>query len=469
MYKEQVYVTTSVALLLDGLVIIIGGYGAFYIRYVVGGSSLVMEGSLFISIVLFLMLINCYVFGQLGFYASDFNPPPWCALRKIVFAVAVDFSLLTLGLFFLKSESISRIFLGSYAILVFIGLVFIRALLFFFFRRRSDAYGLRRVLLIGSADRVQALYDAFQRQKSWGHSLVGSLSVGSICEIQGVPYLGVADDLAAITTEKDIDEVVFTVAGGVPFDFPRYLDICKSMGLTCSIVPAMFTPQDGKWGVKVSSIDDIPVLSLYGLSIDAQGLFYKRLLDLIGGAVGFIIFALLYIPIAIAIRAESSGPILFSQVRVGQNNRKFRLYKFRSMYCDAEERKKELMAQNEMNGHMFKMQNDPRVTRVGAFLRKTSLDEFPQFINVVRGEMSLVGTRPPTPDEVAHYTESERRRISMKPGVTGLWQVSGRNQINEFSDVVRLDLDYIDEWRFMRDLKILFKTVWVIFRREGAS
>lgn len=468
MYKEQVYLTTNVAVVLDGLVVILGGYGAFYTRWLLGNSTWSMSGGLFIAIVLSLMIINCCVLGRLGLYASNFNPPFTVALKKVGLAVAIDFALLTLGLFFVK-EDLSRIFLGSYAAFVFIGMMFIRFLFYNFFKRINDSYGVRKVLLVGSPDRVELLFDAFQRQKSWGHTLVGFLSFGSCSVIDGLPCLGEASELASITKEKGIDEVVFTVPAGHPFDFPAYLGICKEMGLTCRIVPAMFTPNDERWGIKVDNIDKIPVLSIYGTSINATGLFYKRILDLVGGIVGFLTFALMYIPIAIAIKLDSPGPVMFSQIRVGQNNRKFKLYKFRSMYIDAEERKKELMAMNEMEGHMFKMKNDPRITRVGAFLRKTSLDEFPQFINVVRGEMSLVGTRPPTPEEVQQYTKAERRRISMKPGITGLWQVSGRNKINDFSDVVRLDLDYIDEWRFMRDIKILFKTFVVILKKDGAA
>jgi len=139
------------------------------------------------------------------------------------------------------------------------------------------------------------------------------------------------------------------------------------------------------------------------------------------------------------------------------------------MYVDAEERKLTLLEKSEMSGPMFKMEDDPRITRIGKFLRKTSLDEFPQFINVLKGEMSLVGTRPPTPDEVQHYEDWHRRRISIKPGMTGLWQISGRNKITEFSEVVKLDLQYIDRWRFWNDLVILWKTVWVVLARKGAK
>lgn len=469
MYKEQVYLTTNVALVLDGLVVILAGYGAYYLRWYAGQGNWGMDGGLFISIVLSLMFINCFVMGQLGFYTSHFNPPIHIALGKTAVAVAIDFALLALGAFFIKEEGLSRLFIGSYAALVFAGTMLVRSLFCFFFRREADAYSLRRILVVGSADRVEAVSQAFMRQKSWGHTLVGWLALGQPRELNGVALLGDASLFTQIAVEKDIDEVVFAVPPNELFDFPEHLDVCKKMGLTCRIVPAMFTPGESRWGVKVDSIDDIPALSIYGTTISATGLFYKRVLDIVGGTVGFAIFCLMYFPIALAIKLESPGPVLFSQIRVGHNNRKFKLYKFRSMFIDAEERKKELMAQNEMDGHMFKMKDDPRVTRVGKFLRKTSLDEFPQFINVMRGEMSLVGTRPPTVDEVKQYRKRERRRVSMKPGITGLWQVSGRNKISNFSDVVKLDLDYIDGWRFMRDVKILFKTVLVILRKDGAS
>ncbi len=183
---------------------------------------------------------------------------------------------------------------------------------------------------------------------------------------------------------------------------------------------------------------------------------------------GFFIFSLLYQFVSLAIKLDSPGPVFFKQKRVGRNGRIFNIYKFRTMYKDAEERKQELAVENEMNGFMFKMQNDPRITRVGRFLRKTSLDEFPQFINVIKGEMSLVGTRPPTLEEVRHYEPWHRRRISMKPGITGLWQVSGRNRINDFNQVVSLDLQYIDHWRFLNDLKIIMLTLWVVLKRKGA-
>ena len=169
------------------------------------------------------------------------------------------------------------------------------------------------------------------------------------------------------------------------------------------------------------------------------------------------------------IKLESPGPLFFSQKRVGRNGRIFKIYKFRSMYADAEERKKELMEQNEMDGLMFKMTDDPRITKIGKFIRKTSLDELPQFWNVLKGDMSLVGTRPPTVDEFEKYESHHKRRLSMKPGITGKWQVSGRSDIQDFEEVVKLDCEYIDEWSPFLDIQILFKTVGVVLTHKGAE
>jgi lipopolysaccharide/colanic/teichoic acid biosynthesis glycosyltransferase len=192
------------------------------------------------------------------------------------------------------------------------------------------------------------------------------------------------------------------------------------------------------------------------------------MLDIAGSLVGTAVLAIMYPFIALAIKLDSPGPVLFRQDRVGLNGRIFKVYKFRSMYMDAEQRKAELMKANEMQGPMFKMKNDPRVTLVGEFLRKTSLDEFPQFLNVLKGEMSLVGTRPPTVEEVKQYKLEQYKRISAKCGITGLWQVSGRNKIDDFAEVVRLDCHYVENWCFSTDIQILLKTVWVVLARRGA-
>jgi exopolysaccharide biosynthesis polyprenyl glycosylphosphotransferase len=202
---------------------------------------------------------------------------------------------------------------------------------------------------------------------------------------------------------------------------------------------------------------------------DYRMVILKRLFDIIGALVGLVLTVLVGIVLAPFLLLESPGPLIFSQQRVGVNGRIFRFYKFRSMYVDAEARKAELMEQNEMKGLMFKMENDPRVTKVGAFIRKTSLDELPQFWNVLKGDMSLVGTRPPTVDEYQKYSYYQKRRISFRPGITGLWQISGRSDITDFDEVVKLDLEYIDNWSLLLDLKIILKTILVVFRGSGAK
>ncbi|MCI7189313.1 MAG: sugar transferase [Lachnospiraceae bacterium] len=221
-----------------------------------------------------------------------------------------------------------------------------------------------------------------------------------------------------------------------------------------------------------SKIDDFgsySVITYTRFQSSYKRLLIKRVMDIAGGLVGMLITLIFFPFVAIAIKADSPGPVLFSQVRIGRNGRRFKIYKFRSMYMDAEECKKELEKQNEMQGLMFKMENDPRITRVGKFIRKTSIDELPQFYNVLKGDMSLVGTRPPTEDEFEKYNQYYRRRISMTPGLTGLWQVSGRSEIDNFDDVVKYDLQYIDNWSLTLDIRILLRTVYVVVAGRGSK
>lgn len=196
----------------------------------------------------------------------------------------------------------------------------------------------------------------------------------------------------------------------------------------------------------------------------------KRLMDIAGGVIGCLITAILTVIIGPIIFIKSPGPIFFSQIRVGKRGREFKIYKFRSMYMDAEERKKELMEQNKIgSGLMFKINDDPRIIKgIGNFIRKTSLDEFPQFWNVLKGDMSMVGTRPPTVDEYARYSPHHKRRLTMLPGITGLWQVSGRSEITDFEEVVRLDTEYIENWSLDQDVKIILKTIQQVVKHEDA-
>lgn len=227
---------------------------------------------------------------------------------------------------------------------------------------------------------------------------------------------------------------------------------------------------DGMPHKQIQQIANRTVITSSIKTANVVELFLKRAMDICGALVGLVITAIAFVFVAPAIYIKSPGPIFFSQTRVGRNGRQFKIYKFRSMYMDAEQRKQELMEQNEMQGLMFKMENDPRIIKgIGNFIRDTSIDELPQFFNILKGDMSLVGTRPPTLDEFKQYELHHKVRLSFRPGLTGMWQVSGRSDITDFEEVVRLDEAYIAEWNIWLDIKILLKTVIVVLTRKGSK
>ena len=217
----------------------------------------------------------------------------------------------------------------------------------------------------------------------------------------------------------------------------------------------------------VNSVPNIAYAQAYSphTSVNSK---LKRAVDIAGALVGLAITTVLFIPLAIAVQLDNPGPILYSQIRCGVQGRTFRIWKFRSMVQNADGLKQALKDQNQASGHIFKIKDDPRITRVGKLLRKTSLDEFPQFWNVLMGEMSLVGTRPPSLDEVANYDRRHWQRLTVKPGITGEWQANGRSSVTDFEDIVQMDLDYQAKWSVLYDLKLIFKTVWVVFNKKGA-
>ncbi len=216
-------------------------------------------------------------------------------------------------------------------------------------------------------------------------------------------------------------------------------------------------------GANTSRFYDLPKVGLTHPSVTSP---LKRMVDIAGAVVGLAITALFFIPIAIAIQLDNPGPVFYSQVRCGHRGKTFRIWKFRSMVVNADAMKH--LIKNEAQGLIFKNKNDPRITRVGAFLRKTSLDEFPQFLNVLMGDMSLVGTRPPTIDEVKKYEPHHWQRLEVKPGITGEWQVRGRSSVTDFEDIVKLDLQYQQRWSVLYDLRLIFATVLAVVKREGA-
>lgn len=286
-------------------------------------------------------------------------------------------------------------------------------------------------------------------------------------EVEGIPLSQMTDRFLEDATRIALDEVFLYVPDLKQKQVQRILNSFDEMGVVCHYCLELPGIHSNKG--KMDSFGSYSVITYTRFQSSYKRLLIKRVMDIIGGLVGMLITAIFFPFVALAIKLDSPGPVLFSQIRIGRNGRRFKIYKFRSMYMDAEQRKKELEKSNEMQGLMFKMENDPRITRVGKFIRKTSIDELPQFYNVVKGDMSLVGTRPPTADEFEKYNQYYRRRISMTPGLTGLWQVSGRSEIDNFDDVVKYDLKYIDGWSLTLDMKILCKTIWVVFAGKGSK
>lgn len=264
-----------------------------------------------------------------------------------------------------------------------------------------------------------------------------------------------------------VDEVLLNIPDDSEYEWKLANDFLM-MGITVHIyMQRQYEKLPNKYSGNLFGYD---VLTSTVNKITFRQMLLKRLMDIAGGIVGLMLAFVLGIIVCPIIYIKSPGPLLFSQIRVGKSGRKFRIYKFRSMYMDAEERKKELMAQNEMNGLMFKMKDDPRIIKgIGHFIRKTSIDEMPQFWNVLKGDMSLVGTRPPTVDEYMRYEAHHRKRLSMRPGITGLWQISGRSSIMDFEEVVKLDVEYIEHYSLEQDIKILVKTVLVVITGKGAA
>lgn len=285
--------------------------------------------------------------------------------------------------------------------------------------------------------------------------------------VDGIEVLADGSDVLALARQMALDEAFVNLPDMNKRYVKHLIYDLESMGVVChyniDIIDA------GQREITVDSFAGYTVMTYSINHYDYRRMTLKRIMDIAGGLVGLAITAVLTPFVALAIRLDSPGPVFFAQTRIGKNGRRFKIYKFRSMYIDAEARKKELEQSNEMQGFMFKMENDPRITKVGRFLRKTSIDELPQFFNIVKGDMSLVGTRPPTEGEFEQYNSHYRRRISMTPGLTGLWQISGRSEIVDFDEVVKLDLEYIDNWTLGLDIKILFQTVWVVLTGRGSK
>lgn len=335
-------------------------------------------------------------------------------------------------------------------------------------KRMLDERYLQSLIVVSTMENIEKIIAVMKKKKYTGFYIKGIIlaDMGAVGkEILKVPVVAEAKEALTYLREHVVDEVFI--------DLPKdaclretLLEACGEMGITTHLNIGE-TKVENQHAVIENFAEHMVVTRSISFAEPRQ-LFVKRGMDIAGGIVGLLLTVILTVVFGPIIYAQSPGPIFFAQERVGRNGRRFKIYKFRSMYPDAEERKKELMQRNKMKGLMFKMDDDPRIIPIGRFMRKTSLDEFPQFWNVLRGDMSLVGTRPPTVDEYEQYEMHHRARLSAKPGLTGLWQVSGRSDIVDFEEVVALDKKYITEWNIGLDLRILFETVKIVITGKGS-
>jgi exopolysaccharide biosynthesis polyprenyl glycosylphosphotransferase len=397
-------------------------------------------------------------------FRAGFALVTWRQLR----AVAIGLALLVVASFWFKWSFLSRTFVFMLGAVQLSVLVLARMGIMSIIKR-SKRVDDHRVMVVGCGPAAVAFARSLRDRAAWNNRFLGHLCVpGEECDPAAEPKRGDLRDLERLLDTEVVDEVVFAVPGRGLETFESALGACDVRGVDVLVTMQGVVPASGKMELAHVTGFDMPMIGLSRVPTSQGLLLLKRVIDILGAAAAILLLSPVMLGAAIAIKLDSPGSVLFKQVRSGRNGRKFVMYKFRSMCTDAEKRREALEHLNEMDGPVFKITNDPRITRVGRFIRKTSIDEFPQFFNVLFGDMSLVGPRPPLPSEVAKYEGWQRRRLSVRPGITGMWQVSGRNAI-DFAKWMELDLEYIDKWSLWLDIKILLRTVPAVVLRSGAS
>lgn len=459
----------AINLILDWMLLVAAYLGSVYVRQVAMGEVWILqiwggqyhygEMALGYATCMVLIFVGCQFYGSYRFrsiYKETFN-----------LLVANGFGVLSLGafLYLTKLGDFARLqvaFLYAFSMILLVAKrIVLRAMLHYV---RIHGHNTRSVLIVGSGELAQRYHKEITSRPGLGYNYLGYVSETQ-ADTMG-RYRGPVTQFREILQREKVEEVVVALPaqdsqliGGLVAAAGRY-------GSKISIIPTYndFIPS-------YPTVENVASLKLLNVR-QAPGrgplwAFTKRLMDLFGAVFGIVLLSPVMLGAVIAVRCSSPGPIIFKQKRVGLRGKEFYMYKFRSMYQDAEERLAELQKFNEADGPAFKMANDPRITRAGRFLRKTSIDELPQLFNILKGDMSIVGPRPPLPREVAQYDDWEWGRLAVRPGLTCYWQISGRSDVS-FEEWMRLDLKYIEEQGPLTDLRIIFKTVGVVLRGDGA-
>ena len=421
---------------------------------------------------LWLLTVGIPIFWMVAASQKLYEPAAMRSRAHTVVALLWTIGYLTaflgLAIFVFQVKAFSRAIFFLFLALGFFLVTVTRLTLVWLSKRAGrESAGLRSVLIVGTGWEAVEVRTKLAAHRELGMRIVGHLpgpNPGPMA-INETLLLGALSDLKRIVEERVVDDVVFAIPVVESLSCEQEIGWCEEVGVTvhlrADLVRTLFAR------MYPTDLDGTPMLTVSATPRQPVALLVKRASDFVGSAIALIILSPVFVLTSILVKTTSRGPVFFTQERMGLNGRTFRLYKFRSMYADAESRRAGLAARNEMSGPVFKIKDDPRITPMGRWMRRFSIDELPQFWNVLAGDMSLVGPRPPIPEEVKKYERWQRRRLSMKPGITCLWQVSGRNTI-DFEDWMRLDLAYIDTWSLRLDVQILLRTVPVVLTARGA-
>ena len=480
-------------MVLDNLCVFVSLLAAFLLA----GEEGVLTSRFFWRMVLEATLVNLIVIIVLDTYHSVLHHTPWDEMIRLLAQTGyVVLVLLALQLLNQKPETdLARIALYAVPLYV-LSCYIVRQTYKSFLRKKHHILNRHSLLIALEPSQILTVIPRILRSNYGIYRFIGIALMGDdpsetqaradlrslrnqYPEIETIPIVATADTLEQYLTNNWVDEVYLDVSpkADLPVDLINSLML---MGITIHTALTNLDEIESRHKNVEWICGHLTITTSLGY-ITGRDVLLKRLMDIAGGLVGSLITVILTIPVGLAIFVSDPGPIFFSQIRIGENGKKFKMYKFRSMYKDAEARKKQLAQKSGQEDQlMFKMEHDPRIIGqkelpdgtwkkgVGGWIRDLSLDEFPQFFNVLKGDMSLVGTRPPTVDEWDRYEPFHRARMSTRPGITGLWQVSGRSKIRDFDTVVRLDREYIENWSLKQDIHILFKTVGVVLTRKGA-
>ena len=458
----------------DAVLILVGFALAYWLRYdtdliqAVDESNYVEFSAYYGAAALLLVsLLTAYKIE--GLYDQRRGASWLDSVYTIFSGTVVGIAALIIWFFSSRPLAVSRLMLVYAAVIIIILLSLSRLVessLRYALHRRGIATD--RLLIVGAGELGRAIMRNVVAQPELGYQIMGFVDDApdtTGAAIGRFPWLGPVAKVGHILREAQIDDVIVTLPWYSRDLITHVLQICEAQGVRARIVPDMFQLRLNQ--VHLDSINGIPLIGVRETNIRGWNRAVKRALDVGLAVLALILASPLMALVALAIKLDSPGPILLRQTRVGLNGKLFTVYKFRSMRIGADKELSRLQAQNEAQGPIFKMRNDPRRTRVGRFIRKTSLDELPQFLNVLKGDMSLVGPRPPIPTEVEKYDDWHRRRLEVSPGITGLWQVSGRSHLT-FDEMVMLDLYYAENWSLALDLKILLRTIPTVLLGTGA-